>query len=166
MTELTVREATPADIGEIRRITELGWNAAYSEILSEDVIDAAMAAFDPEATRESVETDEVGYFVAERDETVVGYLNGGPSQQEGVAVLGSIYVEPDYWGEGTGTALLRAFEEFCRRRGIETIKLKVIAGNTVGISFYRKHGYEERDRRENDLFGETVSELIFSTSVE
>jgi ribosomal protein S18 acetylase RimI-like enzyme len=157
MTVARIRRAVPEDVPAILRIAERGWNATYGEFLAQDTIDAAMSEwYTPEATCELIEREDAAYFVAERRGNVLGYVCGGPSGEEPVATLGAIYVHPDCWGDGIGTALLDEFEAFCRQRGYEAIRIEVLAENDVGLSFYREHGYEVVDRRGADLFGEAV----------
>lgn len=162
MGEITIREATPDDVADILRIAERGWNVTYDDILSQKTIDTAIAEwYDADSTREYIEREDVGYFVAERNGDIVGYVSGGPSSKKNVANLGAIYVEPDCWNKGIGTALLREFEKFCCRRDYETIQFQVLSENDVAGSFYRKHGYEVVETQDTELFGETVSENLF-----
>jgi GNAT superfamily N-acetyltransferase len=160
--DTVVRPANVADVPGIHGVAQRGWQAAYSDILDAETIDTALGEwYDPAETREAIERGAVGYFVATRDGDVVGYVSGGPADDPGLARLGAIYVEPDRWGEGIGGALLDAFEEFCRDCDCERLEFRVLAGNTVGRSFYRGRGYEPVDERQTEIFGETVRELTF-----
>lgn len=162
MTEVTVRAAASEDVPAILRIAERGWNAAYDGLLSQETIDSAMTEwYDPATTRKQIEHEDVTYFVAENNGRILGYASGGPSEEGTAATLGAIYVDPDHWGNGIGTVLLEAFEDFCRRRGYDTIQYQVLAKNDVGTSFYQNHGYGVIDERETDLFDETVREYVF-----
>ena len=167
MGEITIREATPNDVADILHIAERGWYTAYDDILSRETIKSAMAEwYDADTTREFITRKDVAYFVAERNGDIVGYVSGGPSREEHVANLGAIYVDPDYWNEGIGTALLREFEGFCRRRDYEYIQFQVLSENAVGKSFYRKQGYEIIETRDTELFTESVSETLFRGTVQ
>ncbi|MFC6826368.1 GNAT family N-acetyltransferase [Halopelagius fulvigenes] len=182
MTEVTVRDATADDVPAVRRIARRGWNTAYGDILSRETIDAAMAKwYAPDATRAFVEGGDAAYFVAELEADasgrtpadrgtdpvgVVGFAAGGPGETEGVATLSAIYVEPDYWGEGVGTALLARIEEFCRQEDCETLEMRVLAENRVGRSFYRSRGYEAVEEREAEVLGETVRECLLRGRIE
>jgi ribosomal protein S18 acetylase RimI-like enzyme len=167
MGEVTVRDATPADVGGIRHVAERGWTAAYDDALSRDTVDAALSAwYDDDVTREAVERDDVAYLVADVDGTVRGYVSGDPGDGDGVATLGALYVDPDHWNEGIGTALLEAFEAVCLQRGSETVRLRVLAENDVGVSFYRTRGYEMVSERRTELFGEPVTERVFRGHLE
>lgn len=163
MTEFGIREATSSDIDGIHRTTESAWQAAYGDILSQDVIDIAMTdGFERAAVKDAIETDETAYYIAQTSGKIVGYITGLPSDDPRVAILSAIYVLPKQWGEGIGTRLLETFETYCRRRDIEEIRVKAFSGNSVGLSFYRNHGFEHVGRRETELFGENVSESILS----
>ncbi len=157
MVDVTVREATPSDVEAIHAIAERSWRAAYG-FLPADVIDAAMDAwYDPEDTRAAIEREDVIYLVAVAD-GVIGYLSGGPSDEEGRAYLAAIYVDPSAWGDGAGTALLEAFDARCAERGYERMGLTVLAQNEVGISFYKSRDFEFVEEREGTLFGENILE--------
>lgn len=165
MADPTIRPATPADVAGIRRVARRGWTAAYEGILSESVIDRAMAEwYDPDTLVEIIDREAGTYLVAEGEE-IVGYASGG-SDGDRVAELGAIYVDPDRWGEGVGTALLSAFERERRRAGDEAVRLRVLADNEVGIAFYRARGYEPVAEGEDELFGERVAERIFRRNLE
>lgn len=105
-----VRDAVPEDTEGITRVAEQGWTTAYADILAESTIEAALAEwYDPTLTRERIDDDDVTYLVAVQDESVVGYVSGA-AHDSTVVSLGSIYVTPDHWGDGIGTALLSEFE--------------------------------------------------------
>ena len=163
MSEVLVREATSEDIEDILDIADRGWNSAYSDFLSQETIDTAMAEwYDSDNTRKLIMREDVAYFVVEKDEDIVGYISGGSSDKENVASLGAVYVDPVYWGKGAGTALLEEFETYCRRENYDRIQFSVLTENEVGRSFYEKHGYEVIDEQEIELFGESTRERVYS----
>ena len=64
------------------------------------------------------------------------------------AVIEEIWVQPSARGAGLGSKLLRAAVSECRRRGIETIELRVSpADQEVGVpDFYTKQGFRHGGR--------------------
>lgn len=159
MTSITIRPASPADTEQIVALAGRSWEAAYGEILASQTIDRALSHwYDPSSTREAIEDEASAYFVAGED-GILGYLSG--SGEGAVARLGAIYVDPRRLGNGIGTALLEAFEDWCRTRGYETIEFEVLADNENGQSFYRARDYERVETRETELFGEVVTEHVF-----
>lgn len=163
MTDYTVRDARPDDVPAIQRVADRAWRAAYGDFLTESTIDAAMAEwYDADDLQARIEHEGTCYAVAVSDGHVVGFVTGGPAESDDeVAFLGAIYVDPDAWREGIGSALLGTFETFCRNRAFGRIRFGVLSENESGQSFYRKHGYEAVDDREGDLFGESITEVVF-----
>lgn len=157
MTDVDVRPATPADAEGVRRVAERGWRAAYDGVLADDTIETALDAwYDLSALRRSLR-DDVAAFVAADDGTV-GYARGGVEGD--VATLGALYVDPERWQEGVGTALCDAFEARARDAGCAAVRLVVLADNDGGRAFYAARGYERVARRTTDLFGERAAELV------
>lgn len=167
MADVSIRPAAPEDVTAVLRVAERSWQRAYGGFLPERAIDAAMEEwYDADRTRAAVDREDVSFFVAERDGDVVGFVRGRPSEGEQVVTLGALYVEPERWGAGIGSALLDEFETYWSERGFEQASFRVLAENRVGTSFYRKHGYEAVDETEADLFGETVEERRFRGSIQ
>ncbi len=163
--DVTVRPAVAGDVDDIRAVAERGWTAAYGDVLPESVIDAAMAEwYDPEEVAARVA--DGAFFVAD-DDGIVGYVSGAAAEDdpEG-AVLEAIYVDPDRWGEGVGSRLLRRFEAWCRDRGRPSVRFRVLAGNDVAPPFYRSHGYRAVGETETELFGTAVTERRFRGTVD
>ncbi|MFC6721328.1 GNAT family N-acetyltransferase [Halobacteriaceae archaeon SHR40] len=163
MSSVTVRRARPDDTDAVVALAGRSWRAAYGDILDEETIAAALGEwYSPEGTREAIQSERVGYFVA-TDREIVGYVSGHAG--ETTAQLGAIYVDPDRWGEGIGTQLLERFEQYSHDRGCERIELEVLADNDLGESFYRARGYTPVETQEVELFGETVRETLFQRSI-
>lgn len=162
-----LRPAEPSDVPAIRSVAQRGWKNTYEGIISEETIDRALSEwYDGETVRRAIESDAVGYFVAERDGEVVAYASGSRRDDQSVGTLNSIYVDPDSWGEGIGTTLLDRIESFCRERGCERMDIRVLSENEVGRSFYRKHGYEAAETRQVELFGETVDDTTLRKALD
>lgn len=156
---MDVRRATRDDAGDIRRIAEASWREAYGGVLRSETIDAAMTEwYDVDGIEASLKRDDVHTFVAEIDDETVGFATGGPRERD-EALLARLYVEPEHWGDGIGTALLDRVIESLRADGFERLSLSVLAENEVGRAFYESRGFETRERVSDDLFGEQVTDL-------
>lgn len=121
--------------------------------MSVDDMPAVMALeeelFPDDAWTPAMFTSEVGepsdrrlYLVAETEGQLIGYagmlFTGG--QEADVLTLA---VHPEYWGNGTGTALLQAMlDEACARRCAEVF-LEVRADNPRARNLYKRHGFTE-----------------------
>ena len=61
-----------------------------------------------------------------------------------LAVVWDLRVHPEWRGQGVGTQLLRAAEEWSRRRGKAELKVETQNINAPACGFYRQRGYELR----------------------
>lgn len=139
------------DIRGILTVHAHAWQAAYDEILPRAAIDRAV---DPDPDKDHIEDrydtlwpDRDGVFIAERDETVVGYAyfrwgsDTKPFVGPDEAGLKEIYVHPAHWGSGIGTALLdRGIDRLPGR--MTALKLEAFADNEIGSAFYDARGFE------------------------
>jgi GNAT superfamily N-acetyltransferase len=62
-----------------------------------------------------------------------------------VALLDELYVVPVERGRGIGTALLKAAEEECRRRGSQLLEINVDGEDADARRFYERHGYANHE---------------------
>lgn len=173
-----IRSATLEDVPAIRRIATESWHAVYDDILGPETVDGltnrwyAAEALEESleraanrdvgaflvATRESTDATETTFAAnassQERSASVVGFVQGTPGERaetaRRVAVLNRIYVDPDSWGDGVGSALVTALEQ-AFDDSFETLRLHVLAGNDVGISFYESTGFERVGTQRSDL---------------
>ena len=166
MTDAAVRPATLDDVPAIRTVADRAWRAAYGDLLAAETIDAVLSEwYSPDAVRRGIERQDGWYFVGDGDE-VVGYVSGGRADDPGVATLAAIYVDPDRWRDGLGSALLERFESRCVRAGCDRLRFRVLAENDRARAFYRSRGYDPVEEVETDLFGETVTEAVFSGALD
>ena len=72
------------------------------------------------------------------------------------AEIEEIWVQPSARGRGLGASLLRSAVDECRRRGIESIELRVTPDDReLGIpDFYTKQGFRHRGRQIMEFTGE------------
>jgi len=95
-----------------------------------------------------------GCYLTVRDDRdrdrVVGYamlaLEDGPDDTfattGGIAEIVTLVVSGEHRSAGVGRALLSAAERAALARGIDTVKIAVMAGNERAHAFYEGHGYE------------------------
>ena len=102
-------------------------------------------------------------LVAETEGQLVGYIAGlGGSyhrnKHKADVVIGILQA---YGGQGLGTRLFFALEEWARARGLHRLELTVMAHNERAISLYRKMGFVEEGLSVDSLYvdGRYVDEL-------
>jgi GNAT superfamily N-acetyltransferase len=163
------REGT-ADARAINRLKASAWREAYDDLLPEAVFDEFKTSPTETQLRQlaaHLRDDWDGIFLAELDGTIRGYCYvrwGGetkPFVGDDEAGLKELYVDPDCWGEGIGTALLdRALETVPEET--ERLRLEMLAGNEIGRRFYEARGFDRTGTSNVELAGETYSAVIYT----
>ena len=90
-------------------------------------------------------------LVAEEADRILGFmcvLGRVPEAQAGRArshaMVGELYLDPVWRGQGIGTRLLTAAEAHARACGATRLRVQVLAGNAVARSLYLAAGFSER----------------------
>lgn len=144
-----IREAHPEDAPAIAAVARETWRAAYTDIIGETQVEVCLDRwYGVDDLRERL-ADAPAFFVAETEGEVVGFSDG--VEKEETWALGRLYVRPDHWGEGIGTALTEKVEERAREAGAPAIELGVFAENDRATGFYERRGYEEAGEIEDGL---------------
>ena len=112
---MEVREATPEDAKAVQEVAQASWHAAHEQILgTEGVKELLDEWYDRDGLKERITREDAPMFLAVDDGEVVGFTQGVLGEDSPTeAVVGSIYVLPEYWNAGIGTELLhRLFSAF------------------------------------------------------
>lgn len=100
-----------------------------------------------ESVRESSRWRGIVALVSEREGEVTGFIIGRHVEDE--AEILNLAVSPARRGKREGGALLKAALDEFRARQVSYVFLEVRESNEMGIAFYAKHGFEQRDIRHN-----------------
>lgn len=161
---MDLREGRPGDEGAIREVAVAAWHAAYDEVLGvQTVTQRTDEWYDPERVRGYLEDPDVAVDVA--GDPVVGFALSRHDREADRRELSALYVHPDRWREGVGSALLERVEARGRSEGAAAVELVVLAANVVGRSFYEGHGYEQVREREASI-EDGVRELVYETALD
>ncbi|QCW02944.1 GNAT family N-acetyltransferase [Natrinema pallidum] len=160
------------EVRGVIRAHGLSWREAYAGLLPEHVLQAqTVDPTDEEVDRwvERLWDNRDGVVIAvDTDDVVRGFADfrwgasvTKPFVETNDAELKAIYVDPDYWGRGTGTALLE--------QGLETLpdqitrlRLEVLSDNEVGKRFYEARGFEKTDTSSYELGGDSYPTRIYT----
>ncbi|HEY6636876.1 MAG TPA: GNAT family N-acetyltransferase [Solirubrobacterales bacterium] len=143
-----VRKATPDDTDAIVAVTAAGWRTAYRDIVPQDrLASLPLARWRHEVhvgLRRPVE-DSFSY-VAEIDGDFAGYcFVAAPSREPDlgrkVAELVAIYIEPERWGQGAGSALMHTALVQLADLPYDEVVLWTFKENAPAIAFYERHGW-------------------------
>jgi ribosomal protein S18 acetylase RimI-like enzyme len=165
--EPTLRPARTEDIPEVRAVLQASWAAGYESFLDQRVRERVHETWhDAESLARAIESPDRTTIVATQDQTVVGYLAAwrpDPTAEPDLGVVGLLYVDPDHWGIGIGSALWDRGLTALRERGAERVSVRVFAENDLGRSFYEKNGLELTGHIQEDLFGQSVETVEYQT---
>jgi GNAT superfamily N-acetyltransferase len=105
-------------------------------------------------------------WVAEEAGLVVGVATTRPARDEDVAPgtgeIHSIYLAPEAWSRGLGTALLTTAIDDLHGRGLAPLVLWVIEANARGRRFYERAGWQpDGGRQPIDFDGVMVDEIRY-----
>ena len=168
------RPETDEEIRGLIRAHGLSWREAYDDILPDAVLDEMTVdpiAEDVERWANGFGGDAAAVFVAVVDRTVEGFVDVRWGEENTKSFVGldeadvkAIYVHPDCWGEGTGTALLeRALDALPDR--VETVRLEALTDNDVGAQFYEARGFDRVDTDKTEIAGETYPTGIYARAI-
>ena len=95
--------------------------------------------------------DPEGILVAKAEGNPIGFVAGDANwfskrERKKVGAVHEVVVLPEYRGAGVGRALMERVLDYFKSKGLDTAELWVGDENHRAIEFYRKLGFEERDR--------------------
>jgi ribosomal protein S18 acetylase RimI-like enzyme len=141
---MPVREATIADAVAIARVHVASWQVAYRELipasrLATFTVPARTAAWRHNLGRRSEVFTDV---FDDGDDGIVGFASFGASRElPGWGEIWAIYVAPEAWGRGVGSALFADAMATLAARGLARVMLWVLEGNERALRFYQGSGF-------------------------
>jgi len=164
---LDIRLARPEDATAVAQIHVRAWQAAYGNLLSDQYLDA-LRVQDRAAGYDFLSRDSgrPSTLVALDGDTICGFATVAPAAQcdaPGYGELCALYVSPERWRGGIGTALVKAARKRLLLLGYRQALLWVLLGNTRAERFYQHDGWT-RDglQRSATVWGATVEEIRYS----
>jgi GNAT superfamily N-acetyltransferase len=144
---MNVRKASPADAEGIATVHIKTWQTAYVEFFPPEYLQGMSRFLTPEGIarrREGLASTEHTTFIAEERGDILGFatvLKNGDGLGDEVGELGAIYVDPDAWDRGVGTALINAVHESLAASGFQRAILWTLAANERTRRFYERRGW-------------------------
>lgn len=140
---MNIRRATGEDTAALASIHAASWRAAYRDLVPDAYLERLDSA---RRFRESLDRNAEETYVAERDGEILGFLTIGPCRDadldpRSAGEIQGLYLAPEHWREGVGTALCRFGEALLQCRGCRTATLWVLAGNPRARRFYEALGF-------------------------
>jgi GNAT superfamily N-acetyltransferase len=142
--DVTVRQATPGDLGALLRFQQ---GVVEAERPFDPTLkDGSVHYYDIAALMAST---DVHFLVAECGSDLVGCGFARIEAAEHYlkhplhAYLGLMYVDPTHRGQAVNGKIVDALKKWCRARQITELRLEVYSGNRAAIRAYQKQGFAE-----------------------
>lgn len=162
-----------SDVRELLVAHGRAWRAAYAEILPTAVVEEVVVVPPGEAHVEAHHDRLIGYgedrvlVAADADGTVRGYAvvrwpadETKDSVRPDEAELNELYVDPDWWGDGIGTALLEAGIDRLPDH-VDSLALETLEGNDDAAGFYEGRGFERDGTASFAVDGEAFPTRVY-----
>ncbi len=161
-TEVTVRPAVLEDARAIASVHVSSWRGAYPGLLPAELLDSLSLQERERQWRRWLEPggERSRTLVAELGGAVVGFSTlaiecRDADEPEGVGEIPALYVRPQSWGRGAGTALMDASVEAMRAGGCRQAILWMLEGNDRAAGFYAGQGWRaDGGRRGSQYFAD------------
>ena len=141
---ITIRPAQIEDASGIARVHVASWRTTYAGIIEDRYLNELSVQ---QRTREreirlAFPPPGVVTYVAEIDETIVGFATGGRERRESMEFTGelfAIYLRQAYQGLGIGRQLVQAVVRDLLAQGLESLLILVLRDNPAR-GFYERLG--------------------------
>lgn len=144
--EIMIRRARPSENEAVQALVQA-------------IADETFAYLFPTSQVPIGESNWLSAWLAISEEGIVGVTM---TQAEWVSDL---WVRRDFRKTGIGGKLLAHAESEIRRRGYNTLHLRVVETNTRAVEFYRSHGWRVLREFSHEKFGHTMFEMTKSSEI-
>lgn len=136
---MEIRPMAAGDVEEVSRLYVKSWQAGYKGLLPQYYLDL----LSPDRWQIAF-TGQPGSFVLTEDGVIAGHSNARSAADEkmpGWGEVQTLYVLPEYWDRGFGTALLDNSVKWLKKQGFDRIYLWALDGNVRARRLYEKYGF-------------------------
>lgn len=158
-----IREAEAEDALLISRIIAASWRGAYHTLIDPVYLTRLPEEAWLPSMRSWLSSGRMYGYIAELDGTPVGCVIYGRGRDEDHADWGeivSLYLLPEWMGQGIGSALLAAALDALHAEGYHRVYLWAIEGFAPTLSFYRNRDFlVTEDRVEYKIGSSSVTDV-------
>ena len=140
---MPIRPATTRDARAIARVHVASRRKAYAGFFDPDYLAWLTEPYSMARWIERIQDasgDGSAVLVWSRGESIEGYAHLAPASEAAGEVL-QLFVHPDSWRQGVGSALLKACEDLLANAGVSQACLWVFEANLNARSFYEHCGW-------------------------
>ena len=169
--KIQLRRATSEDAAALAAVEVSSWQAAYRGLMPDTFLDGLSVAEKAESWRHNLLKHGLSgrkrVWVALGDSGLCGFVRVGPVMEESeVGLIYVLYVLPEQWRCGVGTALMQAGMQELRDLGMHEAMLWVLRDNLRARHFYERLGWIPAGRTvSEDYGGRQLEALCYRHSV-
>ena len=167
-----IRKAVPDDAKGIAKAKIASWRAGYQHIVPDIHLKELSVKSETNKLKFYItasQTSDTCFFVAEQDGQIIGFVTVGLMRDDDRfdAEIYAIYIDPDHFGRGVGTALFQQALDYMREKGWQNFALWVLRDNKNGIKFYKKMGMQHQaDADKEIMIGcENLMECLYTSDI-
>ncbi|WP_332899151.1 GNAT family N-acetyltransferase [Haladaptatus sp. CMSO5] len=157
---MSVRAAMPEDATGILTVAQASWEGDYPTILSrETASEGVVDWYNPDLIKKEIARTDTVMLVAEKDDTVWGFVHALWNHDEGDILR--LYVHPEARRSGVGTALLQSAVTELFDRGVDLVRAMVLKDNRLGNAFYEDYGFTLEREGETYIGEKAYPEAVY-----
>jgi ribosomal protein S18 acetylase RimI-like enzyme len=143
---IRIQKMSESDAEKVATIHVRSWQVAYDGIMEQSFLDAINISNRAlEWKNGMIHHPEIIRLVAEENGEIIGFASGGENRKLNLlpgadCELWAIYVHPDQFRNGAGSALFLEFKNQMIESGKHTLAVWVLRDNIQGRKFYERHG--------------------------
>ena len=161
MDNITIRPAVPADAPDMAEVHMRSWEVAYKDIIPAEYIR------EKNATRldmfKRTLPENIYTHVIQNHGKTVGIIRVAPpdygDMDDAYYDLHSLYLHPNYFGQGIGTRAMEFAFDKARSLGKTALVLWVLEDNANAIKFYKKLGFTANGERREFNYGKVLNSI-------
>ncbi len=169
-----IRHAEITDGERIAEIHIASWKKAYAGLLPDDYLAGLDGELGQRAAQWedwlSKDSDHRLILVAEQDDELVGFAHAGPAGDKDLdgkaGEIYAIYLDPASRGEGWGSRLMSATQEYLQAAGFDQAALWVMTGNQPARDFYEHLGWVNDGSEKDECMGLPVPAVRYRRRLE
>lgn len=167
---MNIKIATPENAPAVARIHVASWQAAYQGLMPQDYLDKLSVETRENMWQKAFANPGIAtnLVVLDPQDRVQAFCVFGPARDvdletQLIGELVAIYVHPDHWYQGIGTALLKQVFTHARQAGWKQVALWVLHGNQPARRFYEREGFrtDSAEKRSSALTGHELHEVRY-----
>lgn len=157
---ISIVKAQKEDALQIAIVNVYTWKTQYQGIIPNEVIDFRIENIERSENKISSRIVEDGqYFVAKKDNTVIGFCRYGKSDFGDYGEIHALYVLKGFSKKGIGRLLFEAAKEELNKMGFKSFRINCLRDNPT-LDFYLHMGGKVTGEFENEIVGHTIKEDI------